>query len=484
MTDKNGLAKSKSMERRDFLKKSSILASIPMIVPISVLGGRHIAPSDQVRLAFVGVGGRGKSVLDGCMANPHARLVALCDVDRERALEAREEHEEAPFYQDFRKICDNHLSEIDGIVVCTPDHTHAVAAVPFMRAGKHAYVEKPLTHNIAESRLMTEIAVEKEIVTQMGNQGSSDEGVLHICEWIESGLIGEVGEVHCWTNRPVWPQGIATPVDKQRIPKTLDWDLWLGPASYRPYNEAYLPTKWRGWWDFGTGALGDMGCHMMEPPFRALKLGYPTEVEASVTNVWQEFFVEADYPDSCPPSSIVHLLFPARADMPPVKLTWYDGGILPKRPEELGADELFGCWDGGVLFVGSEGKILCDTYGRNPRLLPSSRQMEESFPEPTLPRIEGSHQDNWIHAILGKDRASSSFDIAGPLSETVLMGNLAIRAAQYKVLLPGKTASDWAPYDYPGQKKMYWDGTKMQITNLDMANDFVGREYRSGWSLD
>ncbi len=246
------------------------------IVPSYVLGKNHIPPSDTLYLGAFGVGGRGSSVIEGLDQTKKVKFVALCDVDERRAAKTFKKYSKAKHYKDYRKVYDLHLKEIDAIMVATPDHTHATIALPFMREKKHAYVEKPLTHNISEARLMTEDAKNNGIVTQMGNQGASSDGSRQAKEWIESGVIGKIKRVDCWTNRPVWPQGIPIPTQVDPIPKELDWDLWLGPAAMRDYNNSYLPFKWRGWWDFGTGALGDMGCHIMETPFGVLNLGYPT----------------------------------------------------------------------------------------------------------------------------------------------------------------------------------------------------------------
>jgi len=283
----------------------------------------------------------------------------------------------------------------------------------------------------------------------------------------------------------VWPQGVPVPQEKVEIPKTLDWDLWLGPAKMRPYHPSYLPFKWRGWWDFGTGALGDMGCHIMETPFSTLDLGYPTEAEASCTTVWVGDFVEADYSASCPPSSIVRLKFDTEAHGK-IDLNWYDGGIMPDLPDELKDDERIGDTGGGSVFYGSKGILVCDTYSRNARLLPSETMELFNAPKPYLPRIDGgtgSHVKNWVDGCLTGTKASSDFSKSGPLTEAVLMGNLAIRAFQYKVLKDGKQVGDWDPYNYPGRRKLLWDGKQMKVTNYEHANSWVKREYRSGWEL-
>ena len=283
------------MKRRSFLQKSAAASAAFTIVPSFVLGGNHVAPSDTLYIGAIGVGGRGGGVVNELTQYGKVKFVALCDVDDNRGAASYKMHPKAKTYRDFRKLYDNHINDIDAIMVGTPDHTHATISIPFMRENKHAYVEKPLTHNIYEARLMAQVAKEQGIVTQMGNQGASSDGIRTAQEWINAGVIGTVSRVDCWTNRPVWPQGFKHITEGQPIPKNLDWDLWLGPASYRPYNENYLPFKWRGFWDFGTGAMGDMGCHIMETPFKALELGFPYEAEASCTTIWSGDFVEADY---------------------------------------------------------------------------------------------------------------------------------------------------------------------------------------------
>ena len=452
------------------------------LFPALCWGGKHVPPSDTLYMAAIGVGGRGGGVVNELFGSGKVKFVALCDVDDKRAASTYEKHPDAKRYRDFRKLYENHISEIDAFAVATPDHTHAVIALPFMREKKHAYVEKPLTHNIYEARLMASTAAEMGIVTQMGNQGASSEGIRIAQEWIDAGIIGKVNRVDCWTNRPVWPQGFKKIKEGETVPDTLAWDLWLGPAEMRPYNSSYLPFKWRGWWDFGTGAMGDMGCHIMETPFKTLGLKYPYEAEASCTTIWSGDFVEADYAEACPPSSVVRLKFDSdvHGDL---SLNWYDGGIMPDLPPELGDEEEPGGRGGGSIFYGSEGIMITDTYSGNPRLLPSSRMMDFTPPEPTIKRVETDHAGEFVQACINGDSTSSPFSYGGPLTEAVLMGNLAIRAFQYKVLKPGKKEGDWAPYDYPGRRTIDWDGENMKVTNYDHANSWVKREYRSGWEL-
>jgi len=436
------------------------------------LGGPgHTPPSEKLNIAGVGVGGMGASNIDalarysdkdGVVTMPGENIVALCDVDDDYAAKIFERYPKAKKYRDFRKMLEKQ-KDIDAVVVATPDHTHAVVAMAAMQMGKHVYVQKPLTYSVYEARMLTEAARKYKVATQMGNQGHSGEGVRLTCEWIWDGAIGPVREVHCWTNRPVWPQGIGRPEDMPPVPGTLDWDLWLGPAPYRPYHPAYLPFNWRAWLDFGTGALGDMACHIMDPSFWALKLRYPISVEASHSYDVREMWKRWENKETYPRASVVRYKFPARGDMPAVKLTWYDGGLLPPRPEELEVGRQLP--ESGTIFIGDKGKIMCKTYGESPRLIPETKMKEYKRPAKTLPRIPrgaDGHEQNWVDACKGGEPASSNFDHSGPLTESVVMGNLAM-------LNPGKT--------------LEWDGENMRVTNLPEANEHVHREYREGWTL-
>lgn len=463
----------KKSTRRAFLKKASLAAVGAMIVPRYVLGGRgYVPPSDRLHLALVGAGGKGMDHIR--QLKDTEQFIALCDVDDRRAAPAYEALPNVTRFKDYRKMLDAMGKDIDAVIVCTPDHTHAAITLAAMQAGKHVYVEKPLTRTIEECRQLLKAAQQYKVVTQMGNQGASMDCNAEVAEWIQAGVIGKVMRVHVWTNRPVWPQGVPAPQTADPVPPELDWALWLGPAAWRPFSHAYLPFRWRGWWDFGTGALGDMGCHLMDVPYRALSLGPPVAVEANATTVWSGDFVEADYPQSCPPSSIVKYDFPARGAMPACQLWWYDGGVRPMRPAELGPNEPFGTWDGGILFEGSKGKLLCGIYGQNPTLLPSSRMKDFKPPKPVYPRYKTSHQQVWANACKGQGRASSPFEYACPLTEILLIGNLAVRCYDVKVLQPGKTPQSWAPYDYPGRVRLEWDAAAMKVKNLDLANRFVG----------
>ncbi len=475
------------IKRRDFIKKSSIGLAGVMIVPRHVLGGKgFVAPSDQINIATIGAGGKGYSdtLRASGLSDSSAAIenvVALCDVNFSIGARTFKTFPNAKTYWDFRRMLDENEKDIDAVIVSTPDHMHAVAAMAAMKMGKHVYVQKPLTHDVYEARMLTEAARKYGVVTQMGNQGSSSDDIRRITEWIDAGVIGDVTEVHCWTNRPVWEQALERPTQHMHVPSTLDWNLWLGTAPHRPYHDSYQPFNWRGWWDFGTGALGDMACHIMDPAVRALRLKYPTAVQAFAP-FKKRNWARVNSLESPPVSTVVHYEFPKRGSMPPVKLTWYDGGMMPPRPEELADDEPMGNFDGGVLFVGTKGKLMCDCYAANPRLLPASKMADFTEPDPTIDRVkEDNHQRNWIAAIRGESKASSNFDYAGPFTEIVLMGNLAIRSlySQEEKMDRGKK---YMAYTGEG-KKLRWDGENMRITNYEPANQFVKRTYREGWSL-
>ncbi len=436
------------------------------IVPRRVLGGPgNVPPSERLNIAGIGVGGQGAGDLQAVGSE---NIVALCDVDRRQAAETFKKYPGAKQYADFRVMLEKEDKNIDAVIVATPDHTHAVASMAAIKMGKHVFCEKPLTHSMDEARRIAEAAREAGVATQMGNQGHSGEGIRLICEWIWDGAIGPVREVHAWSTHPVWPQGLTRPTETPPIPDTLDWDLWLGPAPWRPYHPSYLPMFWRAWWDFGTGGLGDMGCHNLDPVFWALKLGAPQTVEASCsifvsTVTWDKTFNTESYPQA----SIVRYTFGARGDMPPVELTWYDGGLMPERPDELEDGRHMGDKLGGVIFVGEKGKLACGSYGNNPRLIPESRMRAYRRPERSIPRSVGHHAE-WVAACKGDKPAGSNFDYAGPLTEMVLLGNIAVRMS---LELQEKGV------------KLAYDGPNMRITNLPEANKYLRRDYRAGWTL-
>jgi len=446
------------MSRRRFLGRSattvagvSVARGVLGAKPQAAAASKGLAPSEKLNIACIGCGGKGRSDIQGVSKH---NIVALCDVDESRAKSAFKAYPKAPKYQDFRIMLEKHAKEIDAVTVSTPDHLHAPAAMMAIRMGKHVYVQKPLTHSIYEARMLAEAARKHKVATQMGNQGQSGEGIRVLAEMIWAGGIGPVREVHIWTNRPIWPQGIDRPKGSDPIPSTLDWDLWLGPAPKRPYKGKrdvqpykgkgwYCPFTWRGWWDFGTGALGDIGCHAINHPFLALKLRHPTSVEAETSPVNDE---------TAPSWSIVTYQFPARGELPPVKLVWYDGGKKPPRPKELDPKRQLG--NNGSIYIGDEGTI----YGG--RIIPEEKMKAFGRPPQRIPRVSG-HYTEWLEACKGATPASSNFDVAGPLTEAVLLGNLAIRTG----------------------RKVEWDGPGMKSTNVPEANQYVRREYRRGWTL-
>jgi len=449
------------LTRRAFIGTTATAAAGFMIVPRKVLGGPgYTAPSDTLNIGCVGVGGKGTS--DIWAASPE-NIVALCDCDdtqmagflgnKNNKPEYQPKYDNAVKYRDFRQMLDKEKS-LDAITVSTPDHTHAVIAMTAMKMGKHVFVQKPLTHTIKEARLLAEEAKKRNLVTQMGNQGHSKEGARLICEWIWDGAIGNVTEAHVWTNRPIWPQGIDAPKEIPSVPPTLDWDVWLGPAPWRPYHPAYLPFNWRGWWDYGTGAVGDMGAHLIDQIYWALKLGHAATVQASSTKYTK---------DSFPLGEIITYGFPARGSMPPAKMVWYDGGLMPARPALLESGRLMGDDGGGCLFVGQKGMIMCSTYGENPRIIPEKMMQDYKRPEKTIPRSPGIMEE-WIAAIKTGKKSTTDFSYSGMLTETMLLGNIALRMKDAKTVLQ-------------------WDGEKMEITNLPEANKFIHKEYRQGWSL-
>jgi len=470
--------KRSTLSRGTFIRQTALATGAFFILPRHVLGRGFIAPSDKLNIAGIGVGGKGASDLMEFAKSPYVNIVSLCDVDDRQAAAARKSYPGATYYRDFREMLEKEKNNIDACSISTPDHTHAVATLAAMQLGKHVYTQKPLTHNIYEARQLTEAARRYKVVTQMGNQGGSGDGVRKAKEMYDAGLIGTVTEAHAWTNRPVWPQGIPTPTGKFEVPAELDWDLWLGPASFIDYNPTYLPFNWRGWWTFGTGALGDMACHIMDPIFRLLPIQYPDSAECSVATIWKEMWNDTPNLDACPPASIIHLNYPRTDGKGSIKVSWHDGGLLPARPEELLPEEPFGNWDGGVLLVGTKGKMLIDCYGANPRLLPTIR-MKELQLTPKLPRVPEGHYLQWVNACragYGNAVTSSPFEYAGPFTESILMGNLAIRSW----MLKNPSLKGWDD-KYLGRKKLLWDAANMRVTNFDPANQFVKRAYRPGW---
>ncbi|MBP8115433.1 MAG: Gfo/Idh/MocA family oxidoreductase [Chitinophagaceae bacterium] len=474
--------KNTSISRRNFVRNAGMVGASFFIVPRHVLGRGFIAPSDKLNIAGIGVGGKGQSDLFEFAKSPKVNIVALCDVDDRQAVKSREANPKAPYYRDFREMLAKEKNNIDAVSISTPDHTHAIATLSAMQLGKHVYTQKPLTHNIYEARTLAQAEQKYKVVTQMGNQGGSGDGVRKAKEMIDAGMIGKVTEAKAWTNRPVWPQGIPTPTGKHDIPAELDWNLWQGPAKAIEYNPAYLPFNWRGWWAYGTGALGDMACHIMDPIFRILPIDYPDAAECSVATVWKEMWNDTQNLDACPPASIIHLNYPVKNEKRSIKVSWHDGGLLPERPDELLPEEEFGNWDGGVLFIGTKGKLLLDCYGANPRLLPTKLMKEKKMPEEKIKRVPEGHYLQWVNACIagyGNATTSSPFSYAGPFTESILMGNLAIRSW----MLKNPNLKGWGD-KYLGRKKLLWDAKNMKITNFDEANQFVKREYRDGWKFE
>lgn len=471
--------------RRSFIKNSGLAAAGFMIVPRHVLGRGFLAPSDRLIVAGVGVGGKGESDIANFYKSGKADIAFLCDVDDRRASNTVKKFPQAKYYKDWREMFDKESKNFDAVSVSTPDHNHAVIGLAAMQLGKHVYIQKPLTHDIYEARILTDAARRYNVVTQMGNQGSSGDGVRQLVEWYDAGLIGDVHTVYCWTDRPIWPQGIPWPTTKADVPKELNWDLWLGTAPYKDYVDKIVPFNWRGWWDYGTGALGDMGCHIVEPAFRVLNLKYVKDVQASVGTVYIDEFKRGYFPESCPPSSHITLTFPkSNKTMGDVKVHWMDGGIQPERPDELLPNEVFGDGGNGTLFIGTKGKMMCATYGANPKLLPTSRTNEVKVPQ-TIPRVPGGaegHYAQWVEGCIaghGKMEMSSPFEVAGPLTEALLMANLAIRGNDLRV--PRQSGNG---FNYPGRNiKLLWDNQNMKVTNFDEVNQYVKRQYREGYRL-
>ena len=443
------------MKRRDFIKRGSLAASSFLIVPNVVLGKSHghTAPSDKLNIAGIGIGGKGHVDINSVDTE---NIVALCDVDWKYAKRSFDKYPDAKRYWDYRKMYDEMGKSIDAVIVATADHTHAIITADAITMGKHVYTEKPLTHTVYESRLLTKLADKYQVATQMGNQGASCEGVNLICEWIWNGEIGEVTKVEAFTDRPIWPQGLMTPEKEQKIPKTLNWDLFTGPAEMKPYHEIYHPWNWRGWWNYGTGALGDMACHILHPVFKSLNLGYPDKVQGSSTLLLR---------DCAPQAQHVKLTFPARDNMPKVAMPelevyWYDGGLRPELPQGLPAGTNLNVKGGGVIFHGTKDTLICGCYGLEPWLL--------SGRTPAAPKVcrrivdiknasdwsnkaNIGHEQDWVRACkespANRVKTASDFSEAGPLNEMVVMGVLAVRLQALN-------------------KELHWDGPNMRFTNL------------------
>lgn len=483
--------KKPSASRRKFIKNTAVAASTFFIVPRNVLGGSgFISPSDQLNLAAIGAGGKGQSDILNASVKGRERVVALCDVDFAGSAKASvKSFPKAKLYADYREMLDKE-KDIDAVTISTPDHVHGPAAKYAMERGIHVYVQKPMTHNIREARILTEMAREKKIVSQMGNQGGSNPLLGMVQKWVDSGKLGKISKVQVWTNRPVWPQGGEMPAaNPSSKPDSLNWDLWLGPNELKPFTPNMHPFNWRGWWDYGTGALGDVGCHLIDIPFRTLGLKYPTDAECSVASVFSKMWTPDYHPEGCPPSSFITLHFGAtKKSKAPIEMTWSDGGIRPSHPDIIPADHDIGGANSanGVLMIGEKGIIstnINDSSPIMPKLYMNDGTTEFGPEVEPNDEPEYGHQRLWVDACKAgfgsKEHRglTSSFDYAGPMTETVLMGNLAIRS--YMLRKPDSKGK----LEFFARKKLLWDGENMRITNLEEANQFVGRTYRAGFEV-
>jgi predicted dehydrogenase len=436
--------------RRAFLGSAAASTLAFTFLPRRVFGA-----NERLNVACIGVGGKGAGEVRD-LAATGSNIVALCDVDEERGARMFKQFPDAKRFTDFRVMLEQQ-KDIDAVTVSTPDHTHATASVMAMKLGKHVYCQKPLTHSIHEARVMAETALKHKVATQMGNQAHAGEPIRRAVELVRAGVIGPVHEVHCWTNRPIWPQGIASRLPAQPVPSTLDWDLWLGPAPQRDYNEGYVPFNWRGWWDFGTGALGDMACHIMDMPYWALDLGAPTSVEAQS---------EGGTAESPPWWATITYEFPARGQQPPVKFVWHDGHkgadhrAAPQNfpPDDVLQGENPRRWD--VALIGKKGRMYFNRSNTNWVITPQTLLADFASPEPSLPRV-ANEDEEWVAACKGGPAALSNFSYAGPFTEMVLLGNVAIRAG----------------------KKITWDAANLKCPSAPEADQYLRREYRKGWTL-
>lgn len=444
----------RGLSRRHFIYSTAIAAGSLALAGCVVPPVKYKSPNEKLDMAAIGTAGKGG---DDAANFSGENIVALCDVDANNLAAAGKKWPSARLYKDYRVMLEQEKT-IDAVTIGIPDHQHAPAAMLAIKSGKHVHCQKPLTHTISEARKLRLAARQYKICTQMGNQGHCGEGNRRLCEMIWSGAIGPVREVHAWSDRPMWPAGMTRPNRSDLVPASLDWDLWVGPALMRPYLDkwpdgraVYHPNVWRGWWDFGSGALGDMGCHIMDGAYWALNLGAPHTVEIVDSSPLSK--------EMGPVWSILRYHFPARVGMPPCTLTWYDGGKLPPKPAEMEADRFEG---NGSLFIGERGKILLGTYGERPRLLPESSMADYKRPAPTIPRIPGeSPFQDFIRACKGGPPACSNFEVSGPFTEMVLLGNLALRC--------GHTIE--------------WDAANLRAKNLPAAGGFIHGQYRKGWSV-
>jgi predicted dehydrogenase len=463
------------ISRRGFLTRAAGTAVGFTILPRYVLGGSGFtSPSEKLNIAVIGAGNQGTNNLKGLLQFSDVQIIAICDVAEQAAFAGRavigrnpalrivenqyadkeqtKNYAKCAGFVDFREMFDKQKG-IDAVLIATPDHNHAIATMWAIKNKKHVYCEKPLTHNIYEARKITETAREAGIVTQMGNQGHSGEGIRLTVEWIRDGVIGDIREVHSWShNLGRFDDNTTRPKEQPPVPQGLNWDLWLGPKPNRPFHPAYHPGLWRGWWDFGNSTIGDMACHNMDPAFWALDLGHPESVEASSTEFNDE---------TAPLGAIYYYQFGARGKMPPVRVIWYSGGVLPPKPEELEEQRNLTGGGNGILFIGDKGKIMCDGWGGTPQIVPHSKMKEYKQPQKTIPRVGGDHLRNWIDSCKKGTKACSDFSYSGPMTEAVLLGNVALRTG----------------------KKIYWDAQNMTATNAPQAQQFINPAYENGWTL-
>jgi len=443
------MSRKSALRRREFLGGAAGVAAAT-VIPRRVLGAPgEPSANDRLNVANVGVGGMGSGDIRQVAGE---NVVAICDVDANHAARSAQAFPQAKVYSDFRVMFDRE-KDIDAVMVATPDHNHAVVTMAALKRGKHVFCQKPLTHSVHEAIEVGKAAKAAGVATQMGNQGQAGEGARLVCEFIAAGAIGAVREIHSWSNRrpDISPRGIPRPKDTPPVPEQLDWDLWLGPSPQRPYHPCYHPFSWRGWWDFGTGVLGDIGCHNLSAALKALKLGWPESVEACSTHFNAPPEIKNE---TAPLASIVSYRFPAEGDRPEVLLRWYDGGMMPPLPKQLDPGRNIFTGD-GTLIVGDDGML------HDHRLLPESRMQEVGKPPQVLPRSPGHYQE-WINACKGGEPAGSNFvDHASQLAAVVLMGNIAIRTGE----------------------KLLWDAEKLRFTNSDAANALLNPPYRAGWSL-
>ncbi len=465
---KTSLAMPTPLTRRTFLKTTTAASALAFPAVMRSQPPGTPSPNNRLNVAIIGAAGRGGAAVEGVR---NENIVAICDVDEERGrgavktLKTRFPDEgdsavSAEHFDDYRKMFDKLGSKIDAVTISIPDHMHFPAAMTAMGLGKHVYVEKPLAHTVWETRELTRMAREKKVITQMGNQGHTHDGTRLLKEWVEAGVLGEVREVVSWTNRPFYPPwrepiGTFKKPDHSKfvpvVPKSLNWDAWLGVAAPRAYDPAYVPWKWRGWWDFGTGPFGDVACHIMDGAYWALNLGAPTSVEAMSTQATDV---------ACPLASIVTNHFPARGAMPPVKYTWSDGGIMPPLPKELEFGRDLPA-EAGTLLFGSKCTVLCSFYYETVRIIPEVKmqQLASSLPAKTIPRVQGGPFTEWLAGIKGGPTPGSNFAYSGPFTESVLLANVAIRS----------------------RRRIEWDSKAMKVTNVPDANQFITKEYRPGW---